>query len=763
MNAVVPSVTSSSLSAALGASLVLFVTGAAAPQLTASAAAGSPPSSTAASFLCPWREDLEAVRRVDGAARTVFKKRFEAEFAAARDARARGCAAAVAAEAAALDGDNAQTLAMLEHVVASFPSLARDLRPRLALLLAEVGQIERARRELALMDERHHDARARVERALLETVKDDARSVALLRRLASQDPVALGRLCDRGEAQACQDLLVRHPRSNDARRLEREHDAGTERAMVRTGEWAHAPIVARLRALTGAARPHRAAAEGRAWLEVHRLHTRTEGQAAVAAALGEALLRTGDVAGAVSATAGFSLHSESKKSGAFDAFDVARVHAKALSRAGRIDEAVAVWRAFVDAADKSSVDRADLAAEAAFFAAFTLVEVDRVDDALAALVEARRLTVAAPSTTWETQRAWYEALLRLTAKDDARAALPLLEGLARSGDREVRKFRYWQARALRVLKRLPEADEALRNLVAEDPLDWYGQLARRDLSLTALRGVSVAPDALAQLALNKAHDEDATATQLLWSLGFDEEARTRCRARMPRAQGSVPAAQPSLVDIGVCQIVGDATSGWRRGAAFLPRVTSSTLPRTLSWRVSYAAPWLRAVDEVAAAAGVPRSFVWAIMRTESGFDPQAVSPAGARGALQLLPSVARGIAAHVGLDPGLAERLDDAHVAVLLGGHFLGLLVREHGSMLVAAAAYNGAPENAALWARRFGSLPADVFVERIPYKEARDYVKRVLAVEAIYRALDGADNASLALPPSISPATSPTSFPYLE
>lgn len=127
--------------------------------------------------------------------------------------------------------------------------------------------------------------------------------------------------------------------------------------------------------------------------------------------------------------------------------------------------------------------------------------------------------------------------------------------------------------------------------------------------------------------------------------------------------------------------------------------------------------------------------------------------------MQLLPSVARGVASR--LEP---PRAPGGGVAddVTLGAALLGLLLREHGSLLVAAAAYNGAPENAQAWVKKWGAMSTDVFVERIPFKETRDYVKKVLSVEAIYRGLDGADVA-LALPDALVPATSVTLFPYDE
>ena len=92
----------------------------------------------------------------------------------------------------------------------------------------------------------------------------------------------------------------------------------------------------------------------------------------------------------------------------------------------------------------------------------------------------------------------------------------------------------------------------------------------------------------------------------------------------------------------------------------------------------------------------------------------------------------------LGEDPGVADRLLTPSVAIDLGTALLGKNRAELGAIGLAAAAYNGGADSVVKWMRRFGELPVDLFIERIPFHETRNYVKRVLAVEAMYRALDG-------------------------
>jgi len=75
---------------------------------------------------------------------------------------------------------------------------------------------------------------------------------------------------------------------------------------------------------------------------------------------------------------------------------------------------------------------------------------------------------------------------------------------------------------------------------------------------------------------------------------------------------------------------------------------------------------------------------------------------------------------------------------VTLAAHYLGLLTDRFGSPAVALAAYNAGPRPAAEWARARAGMPLDAWVESIPYRETRAYLKIVLAGWDTYRALAG-------------------------
>ncbi len=137
---------------------------------------------------------------------------------------------------------------------------------------------------------------------------------------------------------------------------------------------------------------------------------------------------------------------------------------------------------------------------------------------------------------------------------------------------------------------------------------------------------------------------------------------------------------------------------------------------------------------------VETSLLHALTRQESEFNPGIVSPAGARGLMQLMPATARMVARGLSVkyEP---KKLDDPAFNVMLGGTFLQQMVDAHdGSYIMALAAYNAGPGRVRQWIRQFGDpRKADMdpidWIERIPFTETRDYVHKIMESLQLYRA----------------------------
>lgn len=143
------------------------------------------------------------------------------------------------------------------------------------------------------------------------------------------------------------------------------------------------------------------------------------------------------------------------------------------------------------------------------------------------------------------------------------------------------------------------------------------------------------------------------------------------------------------------------------------------------------------------------SLAWAIMRRESAFAPDVTSAADARGLMQIIPPTARSITTTLQIPPADAAELYSPDWNIRLGTWYLRALGERLGHPTLVAAAYNGGPSAVARWATERRQEPLDQWVEEIPYKETRGYVKQVTADLFIYRQLYGGstERLSLAIP----------------
>lgn len=125
----------------------------------------------------------------------------------------------------------------------------------------------------------------------------------------------------------------------------------------------------------------------------------------------------------------------------------------------------------------------------------------------------------------------------------------------------------------------------------------------------------------------------------------------------------------------------------------------------------------------------------AVARRESAYYPQAQSQVGAMGLMQLIPSTARKVSKQAGQTPPGPGQLTKPAVNIALGTHYLGeLLQRFNGNRVLALAAYNAGPHRVEQWLAddQDKSLPADVWIESIPFHETRDYVQAVLTYRVL-------------------------------
>ncbi|WNO59697.1 transglycosylase SLT domain-containing protein [Rheinheimera sp. MMS21-TC3] len=136
------------------------------------------------------------------------------------------------------------------------------------------------------------------------------------------------------------------------------------------------------------------------------------------------------------------------------------------------------------------------------------------------------------------------------------------------------------------------------------------------------------------------------------------------------------------------------------------------------------------INQGAAKAKVASGWAMAIARRESSFMSDARSPVGAQGLMQLMPATAKEVAKK---SVTLAQ-LNDPILNIDYGTDYLNYLMqRNDGNLLMATAAYNAGYSRVKQWIPKDYALPADVWIETIPYRETREYVKAVMAYYQIY------------------------------
>ena len=152
-----------------------------------------------------------------------------------------------------------------------------------------------------------------------------------------------------------------------------------------------------------------------------------------------------------------------------------------------------------------------------------------------------------------------------------------------------------------------------------------------------------------------------------------------------------------------------------------------------AWRCAFPKPYRELVEDVSHRYDLPHSLVYAVMRQESAFRPNVVSPAGAVGLMQLMPYTARKVAFDITQRPGAPWVPDPTQPTNVLnnlemGGFYLGkLLHMMRDQMPLAIASYNAGPRAVSRWLEGGDHLPVDVWVARIPYRETRHYVAKIL------------------------------------
>lgn len=177
--------------------------------------------------------------------------------------------------------------------------------------------------------------------------------------------------------------------------------------------------------------------------------------------------------------------------------------------------------------------------------------------------------------------------------------------------------------------------------------------------------------------------------------------------------------------------------GWHSRAI----VTASGSDHVNDLSLRFPTAFRQTVSYEAAKNSIESDWVFSLIRQESAFTPDAKSPVGALGIMQIMPRTGKQIARRNGIHFKGEKTLLKPEKNIAMGTLYLAeLLDRFDNNMVMATAAYNAGPHRVKQWRPKYDNLPGDIWVETIPFKETRGYVKNILTYQAIYRYQLGKD-----------------------
>ncbi|UYL09489.1 lytic transglycosylase domain-containing protein [Bdellovibrio sp. SKB1291214] len=189
-----------------------------------------------------------------------------------------------------------------------------------------------------------------------------------------------------------------------------------------------------------------------------------------------------------------------------------------------------------------------------------------------------------------------------------------------------------------------------------------------------------------------------------------------------------------------------STAGHFNRSSYIAQVTFGTVRASQGteggramWELAYPRAYSDSVDKYTKQFTVPTELVWGIMRAESSYRRDAISPVGALGLMQVMPFTGYKVATLVGDKEFKPPQLLEPDTAVKIGSRYLKRLMdRFDNTIPLVAAGYNAGPHRVKNWLVSFGTLETDEFIEHIPFLETRNYVKRVVSNAYVYSKLYG-------------------------
>ena len=284
---------------------------------------------------------------------------------------------------------------------------------------------------------------------------------------------------------------------------------------------------------------------------------------------------------------------------------------------------------------------------------------------------------------------------------------------------------YWGGRAWRARGDTAQANKRWRALLAKEGGSYYS------VQSSKLLGVPLLADRSYENNYPKVPEVDRAARRIaiLKDFGMDTEATFEYDRLYADASRDSTRIVATAVALG-------GTDQSTRSITLGRQAVEKLGPTAQNYRLVY--PVLERETLIASSKqnGLDPVLVASLIRQESNFNPRATSPVGARGLMQLMPPVGRTLAQSKGIANYGDSSLYDPAINIRLGTVHLSGLFRRTSNIERVLAAYNAGESRVARWIQKTGASDPEIFTERIPFVETRDYVRAIVRNRAFYSTL---------------------------
>jgi len=401
-------------------------------------------------------------------------------------------------------------------------------------------------------------------------------------------------------------------------------------------------------------------------------------------------------------------------------------YARALARSGRVESAIAEFEAVAE------VTGPELAGWSLYLAGRLLEDRGKRVRAMALYREVASredLSERAIDALWRLGWSAYQSQ-RYT---DSRRTFLDMAGREQSPLGSLRS-RYWAARSAEKAGQTGIGRQEFTKLASEHPFSYYGWRATERLREAHLDPPTAALPEL-QAGSSGIEQRELERVALLLEADLGDWAHRELQSMSGRARGVSDRTALGRLYV--------RTGDYYGAQHLVVDAYADSLARGVQpgdealWWLSWPPAYREIIEEVFPPDSViETTLVWSIMREESSYRPGVTSSAGARGLLQIMPTTGAQLARETGRTEFDPDDLYQPRVNIELGTLYLDQLGRRFpGRLSAAISSYNAGPRVVSSWLQ---GVPAecddDVWVEDIPYRQTRSYVKRVLRSLHVYR-----------------------------